>query len=179
MTRSTLARITLNCQPIHKADYLSLVDRARQLSYEELFRSKSKTGYPNLHQAVAGLIESGETAWGVPEFERHLFDLLRWWVADGWLIRVQLFSRWLLETAEDAESIRWLSDFAGGEFWDYLNESEFRSHCLGVPEDYLYPLRLNLAIASQLRRDTMQSLRNASGEYRLHQKLEQERGLSS
>lgn len=136
-----------------------MVERARHLDFTEMFLSQSQVEYPNLHQAVVGLIESGETAWGVPEFEQNLFDILKWWTADGLFVRVQLFARWLLQTTDDTETCRWLNDFARGEFWGYLNATAFQHRCLGSPDDYLYPLRIDRLIESQLRRDAVRSLR--------------------
>jgi hypothetical protein len=164
MTLSTLTKTNLNCQPIAKSDYLELVDRSRHLDFIEHFLSRSQTEYPNLHQAVVGLIESGKTVWGVPEFEQNLFDVLKWWAADGLFVRVQLFARWLVQTTDDAETRRWLSDFARGEFWEYLNATAFQRRSLGSPEDYLYPLQFDRLVESQLRRDAMRSLRRMNGQ---------------
>jgi hypothetical protein len=92
------------------------------------------------------LVEAGETAWEVPEFEKVLSDLLYEWVQAGNLIRASLTAQWLVGTTADAENLRWLRAYAIGAFWEVLNQNDLSRSIIGVEADFLYPLQVDRLI---------------------------------
>jgi hypothetical protein len=152
----TLSNIIDSAPSTQLAEYLNSVYFSRKFTAEDIWNNADH-GCPDLLKLTAGLLYAGETAWGVPEFEQCVYDVMLTWVVEGQLIKVKLMGQWLMESAEGS-SKAWLADFARGDFWLYMDRYQFSRDILGTPEQYLYPLRLNHLIAAQHRRD----LRHAS-----------------
>jgi hypothetical protein len=137
-----------------KAEYLAVVEYSRRFTAEDVFFGGAD--FPDVDAAAISLIEAGETAWGVPEFERSLLDLFKAWARAGQLLRCSLYGGWLLKTAPDS-SRDWLMDFSNGELAAHCDLWQLSNDVLGSPEQYLYPLRLNHLIAAQRRHDQRKS----------------------
>jgi hypothetical protein len=137
-----------------RAEYLAVVEYSRRFTAEDVFFGGAE--FPDIDAAANSLIEAGETAWGVPEFERSIFDLFKAWARAGQLLRCSLYGGWLLKTAPDS-SRDWLRDFSSGELAAHCDRWQLSNDVLGTPEQYLYPLRLNHLIAAQRRRDQRKS----------------------
>jgi hypothetical protein len=155
----TSVRVKLNQPPTTQAQYLNTVRYARKFDGAiTSLLSPALADYPDMPGLTVGLIESGLTAWGVPEFEKCLKNILKDWAAEGLLIRTQLFAQWLLTTTDDRESQRWLMDFAKAQYWGYLNDYEFRCSVIGAERDYLYPLRVDRLIYARYHWGTYRTL---------------------
>ena len=133
-----------------RAHWINTLNYYRKFTPEDVLGGHAP---PDIGAAIVALIEAGETAWEVPEFERVLSDLLYEWVLAGWLIRASLTAQWLLGTTTDAENLRWLQAYAIGAFWEVLNPNDLARSIIGVEADFLYPLQVDRLIrARQYRR---------------------------
>ncbi|MGB7059563.1 MAG: hypothetical protein WBD58_17810 [Geitlerinemataceae cyanobacterium] len=160
MTLSTLT--TLGTKPISKAEYLHLVEYSRHFTAEDIFFTEAGSTYPNLDEATVNLIDNGETAWGVPEFEQCLYDVFRRWTEDGLLLRVQVYAQWLIPTAL-GESRTWLEDFARGDYWEHMSVYSLKKSALGAPDNYLYPFNFRRLIEAQAHRDRRRAWLDLTG----------------
>jgi hypothetical protein len=159
MTRLIL--VTTGTEPISLAAYLNTIAYARKFAPEDVWLSDAS--YPNLDEATVNLLDNGETAWDVPEFEQCLYVVFRRWAGEGLFIRVQHYARWLLTTIEREDTRLWLSDFERGEFSAHLLGWERCCSIVGQPEDYLYPFQFDLLVAAQCRRDERRAELNRTG----------------
>ena len=133
-----------------KAKYLALVEYSRRFTAEDVFFGGDD--FPDLDAAAITLVESGNVAWGIPEFDRSLFDLFKDWASTGQLLRCSLYGQWLLKTAPSSSSC-WIQDFLEGNLGSYFDKWRLSDDVLGKPEQYLYPMKINHLIAAQQRRD--------------------------
>lgn len=145
-----------------KAEYLSKVEYSRRFTAEDIFFTEAGLDFPDLYQATTELLESGQTAWFIPEFEQSLQELLIKWVKEGRLIRAQMTAKWLRETAE-GYSAAWLDDFARGQFSEHLNAYELQCSIAGPSSAYLYPLQFGHLVKAQLRENTRKAMLNQKG----------------
>ncbi|MFQ3619275.1 MAG: hypothetical protein SNJ50_21515 [Cyanobacteriota bacterium] len=135
---------------MNKAEFLSQVAYARRFSAEDVFFGD--TQYPDLAIATLELLEAGETAWGVPEFEQCIYQAFLDWASQGQLIRLKLTGNWLLGSAPP-DSRAWLQDLLAGNFCQHLDGFELRCDRLGPSQVYLYPFNFKMLVQSQQRRD--------------------------
>ncbi len=159
MTRLIL--VTTGTEPISKAAYLNTIAYARKFELKDVWLSELQ--YPNVDEATVNLIDSGETAWDVPEFEQSLYVVFRHWAGEGMLIRVQYYAQWLLTTVDRGDTQNWLSDFASGEFAAHLLGWERCCPMLGKPENYLYPFQFDRLVEAQHRGDERRTESDRNG----------------
>jgi hypothetical protein len=135
---------------VTKAEYLNQAIYSRKFTAEDIWGHKpGDPEFPELDALTVGLIEHGDTAWGVPEFEQRLKSVFYYWAAHGLIIRAQMFAQWMLATTTDPAARAWLQDYAAGQFWGHLNDYEFRCSIVGHEPDFLYPLRVDRIIYSR------------------------------
>lgn len=150
------------CQPsVSLAEFTNMVAYARK--FEGQIKGIGDLNlklYPDVLGLTVGLIEAGSTAWGIPEFEIWLKDVFMEWVAQGYIIRAQLFAEWLLTTTGDPESQRWLTDFAKGNYGPHMSTFYLRCPVVAPTEEsYLYPLRFDRLIYARKYRAAVRSVR--------------------
>jgi hypothetical protein len=149
----TITKIKLGTSPISKAEYLAQLSYARKFSRDDIGSSSVGYLYPDLETATVNLIDGGQTAWDVLEFEKHLYWVVRGWLDGGLYVRARLYADWLLTTVENPENYQWLREVAAGDFWSHL--SMFGNKCPigGHMENFLYPLQFESLLEAQCRRD--------------------------
>ncbi|BAU43241.1 hypothetical protein [Leptolyngbya sp. O-77] len=133
---------------MNKAEFLAQVAYARRFSAEDVFFGDTHSEYPDLAIATLELLENGETAWGVPEFEQCLYQAFLGWASQGQLIRLWLTGKWLLGSAPPS-SRAWLQDLLAGEFCQHLDGFELQGDRLGPSQVYLYPFNFRMLVQSQ------------------------------
>jgi hypothetical protein len=108
---------------------------AAQYSYSEAFDKFSEPDWESWFAADADdkeeefvytgtiaeeMLEQGQTLWNHPGWIKDVAQILRDWAQDDRLIRVRLFSEWLISTLPvhflDAEFAEFLSHLAQGQF---------------------------------------------------------------
>lgn len=77
-----------------------------------------------LPDVVAEMLETGETYWYHPGWNRDLWDVLAQWTLQNQFIRVRLYAEWLLSTLPadpiDPDLGEQLRQAASGEFTQWL-----------------------------------------------------------
>lgn len=132
-------------------EYLNLCSYARKFTPEDVW---FRGGYPDTRKATLDLIESGQTAWGFPDFEQIVWEILTGWLDDGHLIRVQFYAKALVESAE-GYSREWLQCLAEGDIWGHPAIAFNYKVCpiRGLGNAFLHPLNLQRRKELELHRE--------------------------
>lgn len=128
-----------------RAEFLNTVPLSRRFAGMSMMDPRF-ADCPALTPLVTAMLEAGEVAWDVPEFEDVLKGIFSEWILDGKFIRATLTAQWLLTTHPYSDTQQRLEAIAAGEFWKILDDYNLRCSIVGTEKNFLYPLKLERII---------------------------------